>query len=313
MLIHTPISHLEPDQEYHELFLVEKSSRHTASNNKPYIRLTLKDITGKISGIIWECNRHFKSGSFLLIAFKTKLGRDGLEFTSNDVNAKVDQDKPSNIFDYIHSPNALQLDECEMRLKDLLEGMEDSYYMDLLNSAQSSFGIINMLRQAPYGETGPLAYPGGLLVFSTQVIDIALQAAKSWANTDHDLNLSLIIAAGIFRNIGWYTTTKVSGSNVEVMDSHYMTTIYRSSFRFVHDTIRDVENRLEIQIPEAKKQALENTCNPLDKTHTIEGKLIAHACNMADTMYFGGMLLNTRRQGNWAPNHVEGLFVGHNE
>jgi hypothetical protein len=88
-----------------------------------------------------------------------------------------------------------------------------------------------------------------------------------------------------------------------------MTGVNRASARYIDHLMMHVESVLEIQIPEAKKQALENSCNEIAEIKTLEGRIAATVDDMIDLIHFGGEELLSKSRGNWTND----FFTGHNE
>jgi hypothetical protein len=217
---------------------------------------------------------------------KIKEFNGALSFTCSDFNSY--NGRPHNYSDYVICGDQHQLNRYHTRFSQVLAELEDVNYRDLLCNAETKLDLSGILRHSPYGLTGPLAYPGGLLIYSISVMQIATAAAEAWDDVDNNLNRSLIVAGSIFRNIGWYSTTIFNGHYLEPKKAFYMTGIHRASFRLLHDTFLTLETDCKIKIPESKKQALENLCNPLAQIQTIEGQIVCHACNIVDTIYQTG-------------------------
>jgi hypothetical protein len=86
---------------------------------------------------------------------------------------------------------------------------------------------------------------------------------------------------------------------------------HRASFRYINHLLLNIENSESLNIPESKKQALENVCFPIDQIRTLEGRSVALCDQMADVLDFGHELLETvSRTKNWSPD-PDGYFVGH--
>ena len=76
-----PIAELGCNKEYQQIFLVDYVfTPKKTSQGKPYVRATLKDVTGEIDGVIWGFEGQFEAGSYIAAKIKTKLYEQNMEF-----------------------------------------------------------------------------------------------------------------------------------------------------------------------------------------------------------------------------------------
>ena len=94
-------------------------------------------------------------------------------------------------------------------------------------------------------------------------------------------------------------------------NAFFMTGLYRASARYIDHVFLSVDSDLNVTIPESKKQALHNICNTLQEIRTLEGRIVAQADNLADTLDIAQDLLNKKTEdSDWSPD-TDGLFIGH--
>jgi hypothetical protein len=310
---YTPIEHWQAGQSLDTVFMVDSVSQGHTRENKPFIRLTLKDVTGTIEGNVWGAS--LKTTRDLFVPGEYIRASLALHFYQNQLQFKTTLDKiqkyrgiPENIHDYVLGPNENVLDVYQDDLSALLDDVDDAEYRDIIGSARARGGILNTLRTTPYGLDGPLAYRGGLMIHTLKSTNLAMAAIEDF---DATISRSLVVAGCLFRNIGWATTTFFEGNILRPKDAFYMTGLYRASARYVDHTMLNVESDLNIEIPEGKKQALHNLCNKADHINTVEGRVVAQANYMVDILQHSEEKLRKIAKGNWRPDHVHGIFVGH--
>jgi hypothetical protein len=292
----------------------------TPKDKKPYVRFTVQDVTGKMPGIVWGLElmprgSSMSPGKFVRMTVSVSTYDGHLQLTSFREKVSPFQGEPMNIHDYVIGPSEPEIATYMAELRETLLAIEDPHYRDILCNAEQRLDLCELIASAPYGQNGPLACRGGLLIHVVHSLRMAKSVVENFGEVDAKINDSLIYAGCILRNMGWQTCTFFEGNILRVTDAFHMTEKYRSSFRFVHDLLLHVESDMQIVIPEGKKQALENICNPTRDIKTIEGKLVGHICNVADLMHFGDFCLRNHREGtgNWAPNNSNGFFLGHHD
>ncbi len=151
-----------------------------------------------------------------------------------------------------------------------------------------------------------MSYPGGLLIHTAHALRFCKNAIKQARELGVHFSSSVIIAGCILRNIGWHTTTIQKDGIIRPRDAFFMTGLYRASFRYIHQLMIAASGDLEINVPESLIQALENMCNATKDIKTFEGRVVACADNMADTIELGGVT-----KGNKHDNWHKGIFLGH--
>lgn len=294
---------------YDQTFLVHSISANESmvtSAGSRFARVILKDVTGEIEGVIWDY-ADLEERQYYRIQLDTKMYRGVLEFQTAATLVQ-DVEAPLNIHDYIKGINEGTLVVHAAAVEEAFQTMTDEHYRNVLGNAIHRLDLIQALKTSPYGLTGPLAYKGGLLVHVAGSLKLAKIAALQAKEAETPLNPSLIIASCLLRNIGWNTTTTFNKGYLKPRDAFYMTGINRASARYVDHLMIHVESDLEMKIPEAKKQALENSCNEIAEIKTIEGRIAATADHMIDLLHFGGESLRRKTKGNWTND----FFSGHN-
>lgn len=307
---YTPISTLEAGQTYEQTFLVAAIShndRMKTAGGKTFARVTLRDVTGEIEGAIWGYADNLSEGQYANIRLETKLYRGQIEFQTQASDVRPLTETPINQHDYIKGVSDSVLTHYANEAEEAIMDMEDPIYRDIMCNAMHKLGLLGSLKESAYGLTGPMAYRGGLLVHVVHALRFGLIANKQARELEVPFSPSLVTAGCLLRNVGWHTTTKFQGDYLRPRDAYFMTGIQRASARYVDHLMLACESDLQIIIPEAKRQALENMCNRRDDIHTLEGKIVSYADDMADMLDLGGASLQRKQKGNW----TDAFFVGH--
>ena len=294
---------------YDHIFLISKVTHNDAmvtAGGKRFARITLRDITGEIEGVVWNYTNLIE-GQYYRIALEVKTYKGELEFAAASEYIH-EVDTPLNVHDYIKGMPESALAACAATVEESLEMMTDEHYRNVVGNAIQRLDLMQALKTSPYGLSGPLAYRGGLLVHVAGSLRLAKVMAEQAAVAETPINISLVMASCIFRNIGWNTTTCFVHGYLRPKDAFHMTGINRASARYVDHLMIHVESDLDMKVPEEKKQALENSCNEVAEIKTIEGRIAAAADHMVDLLHFGGDALRSKTKGNWTND----FFTGHN-
>lgn len=305
---YTPIAHMRAGDTYNAVFLVRNVSVKIAKKtNDPYLIVTLTDITGSIKGAIWNCPdiQIVQAGSYIVLEILVEVYKGALQFNAKGRSLQLFNGIPPNIQDYMRGPSGSILDFYCTELKEHTDSIDDADYRDIM---LKSVDLVDILKNSPFGQEGPLIHPGGLLIHTVHTIRLVKSSADQCKDIDGlKINTSLLTLGSILRNIGWHTTTVLDGNFFKPRDALYMTGIYRASARYVDHLILSTENDLNKILPEGKKQALHNLCNPIDDIKTLEGKMIAWAGELAGVMHLAGSAISRKPEGNWC----DGFFIGH--
>lgn len=307
---YTPISSIEGNKTYRQIFLVSEvvyNDKMRTTQGKSFARITLKDITGEINGTVWDYGTGLlNGGDYVILEIETKMYRGELEFSTRAEDI-VFVDIPVNEYDYVHGVSDSMLESYASEVENYIMEMDDNIYRNIMGNALHRLNLLQSLRESPYGLEGSMSYRGGLLVHVAHSVRLAVVAIKQAKELEIPFNASLVIAGCVLRNIGWHTTTKFQGDKLRSRDAYFMTGIQRASARYIDHLMITCESDLQIKIPEAKRQALENMCNKQPDILTLEGKIVSCADNMADVLDFSAATLRSKQVGNWSGE----LFVGH--
>lgn len=295
-----PIAHLQLGQICDQIFLVNQTTKFPN-----FIEFELIDVTGKVRAVYWnQLPPELLNGKFVEIKGYVQQYKDKKQIKIQRIN--LYNGTPLNLTDYISGPNESILQHYCVLLNDIVSQMDDPHYRDLINYAINKLGIIEMLKNSPFGLEGPMANKGGLLLHTIHHLQTILSTLQNFTtNNDLKLNKSLIIAGCIFRHLGWATTTCIKGHSVEPLDSFYTISPQMSAFRLIDHVCLGAESDLQTGIPEPCKQALSNCIQ--DQPTTLEGQLLVLADRLTYAMERGQQTLLRSQNKNWIDNY----FVGH--
>jgi hypothetical protein len=312
---YTSIKNIVEGESYEQIFMISDAKSFTPKGKPPFVRFKVQDVTGIMPGVVWGLHLRphgssMSAGRFVRMKADVTTYNGEKQLNVQKEGVQPFRGEPTNIQDYVYCPSSSEIKFYSDEIRRFIEDMEDPDYRDVLRIAEEQLELTDvMLATSPYGLYGPLACRGGLLIHTAHIIRAAKACVSIFGEVDAEINESLLVAGCLLRNIGWHTTTYFEGNILKPIDAHEMTGLYRASFRMVHDILLHADSQDNINVPEAKKQALENICNPFSEIKTLEGKIIAHVCNLADTIHFGDYCLRRNRDStNWA----DGFFTGHN-
>ena len=305
---YTPIAHMRAGITYNAVFLVRNLVvRFSKKTNDHYLNITLTDVTGSIKGVIWNVHTPdlVQAGSYIVLEIAVQKYKNELQFQAKGRTLQLFNGVPPNIQDYMRGPAGSILDFYCTELKEHIDSIDDADYRDIM---LKSVDLVNILKNSPFGQEGPLTHPGGLLIHTVHTIRLVKAAAEQCKDIDGlKINTSLLTLGSILRNIGWHTTTVLDGTFFKPRDAFYMTGIYRASARYVDHLCLSAENELKKILPEGKKQALHNLCNAIDEIKTLEGRMVAWAGELASMMHLAGSDMSRKPEGSWC----DGFFMGH--
>lgn len=306
-----PIKDFKVGRYYQIVFIYDININESmiTSNGCQFARIKIKDVTGELDGVVWNINNvTINKGSYYKMRFDVKEYKNIISFTV-DAASVEEVDVPLNVYDYVKGISESSLSACAISIEEAFEMMSDEHYKNIIGNAIQRLDLINALKMSPYGLDGPLAYKGGLIVHVAGSLRLAKVIAEQAKDSEMPLNVSLVLAACILRNIGWHTTTAFINGRLRPKDAFYMTGVNNASARYVDHLMIHVESDLDMKIPESKKQALENSCGEISNIKTIEGRIAASTDNMMNLLHFGSEALQRKTQDNW----TDDFFTGHNK
>lgn len=303
------IKDLKVGKTYHQVFLVESAQRKGKSK---VVEAMLRDISGSIFAKIWEWPTYIDPSPVLNYVYIEAVANVRKYYGKTEVNINFNDIKftncvPINIHDYESTTNTTDLEDAASEILNFIASIKDEHYRNIIGNAIESRGLMNALMTSPYGVSGPLSFPGGLLIHTAKTLRFIKTASDYIDKSESKINKSLLIIGTILRNIGWSTISSNTSNGIKFNDSFNLVGVERASFRYINHLLITVESDLEIQIPEVKKQALENVALSGSDIKTVEGQMIEAANRLTDIMLIGSSELQKKQNGNW----INELFVGH--
>lgn len=310
-----PISQLQAGQKYLQVCLVESVVfRRSRRTQKPYAQLTIKDVTGTVSGWVIDFSNKsaLQPGRFVRLGLEVADSKEGgLQFYVNDQRVEPVKGEPENINDYILGPNPNVIKVYSDDVMEYVDKIADSDLRDFVQNAMQRIEIMNALQTSPYGLEGNLAYRGGLLVHTFELLRAAENMNGLTPDVTRYIDDSMLIVGALFRNIGYMSTTRNVGGIMAPKDSWHLIGPRRASFMIINHMWINAESNFQRSFPEGKKLALQNICaaENLNEVYTVEGKIVLSANYMVDAMHQAETSLLSAVVGtdDWA----ERLFIGH--
>lgn len=301
-----PIKSLQVGQTYSQVFLISGVANKVSkkASGKPYILITLKDVTGTIRGCLWDAQidpdneKMWVAGNFVGLTVVVESYNNEKTCIVNHISGLAETPK-DNLTDYIHGPNNHVLNVLKEDIEKSLSEIEDPNYRDIIYNARERLDILNMMAVYPYELEGHLAYRGGLLNHTALVLRTALCMVNSGREPSVDIRIdkSLVVLGVIFRNLGYINTVKSDGTSFVEDDAYKLLGIRYASAIMANHIIISTESDMKVVIPEAKKLALQNCClaETLDQCATIEARIVLLANQFANEIYSNTNLYNKHK------------------
>lgn len=187
---------------------VREATLQTASNGKPYIRLTLSDSTGTISGSLWEADKELFAtiivGGALKLQAVVEVYRNALQLRISRLRVAKNEEITSADFIATTKFNVADL---EKEILTTIEKITDDDYRRLLQSFFSDEKFRAKFRNAPAARSNHHAWIGGLLEHTANL----LRYTNAFlTNTPTPLNNDLLIAGVILHDAGKIHELKLS-------------------------------------------------------------------------------------------------------
>ncbi len=315
--VYVPIAHLKNGVTYEQICLITAGKRLIAKNGKPYILITISDISGSIEGYIWDYaknNHTLVKGKFAHIKFIVKEYKEKLQFNANASEAIPYNDPVINLSDYIVGPNENVIKVYSDEIKTTIDSITDSDYRDIINNAidPQRINLLEVLKSNAYGCKGPLAYRGGLLIHTYYLLQMVLNIVKGTQGIDLPLDRSLLIVGALLRNLGWISIASPESLQCLPTDSLSLLGSRASSFMLTNHICITTESDLKITIPEKKKLALQNIAlasNGPVFPLSLEAKIVYWANQIVDDFVLAEHELKRAYIGK--DSWQDSLFIGH--
>lgn len=197
------ISDLKEGERVIEFYLCKDKQQITAKSGKEFIKLTLEDKTGSITGMIWEPSiliENFSKGDIVKVDGKVQLYQDNKQLVIVKVRKSTDKDE-INIRDFYHT-SRVATDDLYQKALNMIEQIRDEALRRLVYYFyRDNVQFSEKLKSHPAAKNIHHSYVGGLLEHSTSVATIAVSFRELYPQLDQDL----LIAGGLLHDIGKLT------------------------------------------------------------------------------------------------------------
>lgn len=279
---YTPIKQLVVGQEYDQTFMVGLNPSIITRNGKSFIKLTLKDCSGEINGVIWDCKVKPEVGDFIVL--KAKIGTFNQKPSFTAVVYSKYNGKPTNLTDYVPGVPKNGLDAYCQAIYGYLDQVDDPHYRDIAAHIKE-MDILHLFREAPYEMSGSLCYRGGLLKYTLDLIRASLALSEGLKGVDVPINRSLIILGALFKESGWCSAGSFNGDIYETNDAYKLLGIDKLSFLMVNHACITTESDKHIELSLPKKLVLENIPLWDMNSRTLEKSIIDMAGETLQVAY----------------------------
>jgi len=200
----TYISELRIGDDFvNEPFLLQEVTRRTTKDNRPYLLYTLKDKTGRASGVFWNVPDYIESwvrtGLVALITARVVSYKDSLQINTTDMNPSETPDMTEFL------PSSMRpRDELIEELKAYIERLNEPW-RTLVTALILDADYLPKFANAPAARNMHHAYIGGLLEHTLSMAAIADMLAAHYPYVNKDLLLSGVLLHDLAKGVE-YTT-----------------------------------------------------------------------------------------------------------
>jgi hypothetical protein len=301
---YVPIRALQVGQIYSQVFLISSVANKTSkkSEGKKFVLLTVKDVTGTLRGCVWdlqidESEKDFIPGKFISMTIAVESYNNERTFVAKNIAAF--KEPVENLTDYVPGPNDHVLNVLKEDIEKTISDIDDPHYRDIINNSCQQIRLMDLMSSSSYGVAGPLAHRGGLLTHTALTLKAALGMVETGREPSVDIRIdrSLVIAACLLRNLGYFSGLQNNGTSFIAQDSAHLLGIRHLSTMLANHIVNSTETDLKIAIPEPKALALQNAClaDSLDQCMTIEARIVFLANQFTDEIYNGRSLYDKHR------------------
>lgn len=190
-----------------------KLTKSVKSDGKSYFRMTLKDATGQIQGVMWEPSEtqlnNIKAGMLVEITGSINEYRDSLQLTINTLNEIPAMNIDDALTRQLVGEPILSWDEFINRVLTHLEHIEDPIWKQIVKRIYNDYA--SAIYASPAAATMHHDMYGGLALHTLTMTDVAyMLSEKVYKQLYPQLNTSLLVAATMLHDIG--KTIELSGA-----------------------------------------------------------------------------------------------------
>lgn len=213
--MHKDIKSFSEGDQVEGYYAVREAALHMTASGKPYIRLTLSDATGNITGNMWdgdnELFKTFKSGDIIKIRAIVETYRGAPQIKVLKLRATTEDEVDYS--DFIPTTPA-DINELKTELKSIIDSITDADYRAIIESFFNDAEIYEKFCRAPAAKGNHHAYLGGLL---EHTVALCRYAVAFSASSPAKIDQSLLIAGTLLHDIGKIDELSV-GAVIEYTD-----------------------------------------------------------------------------------------------
>lgn len=193
------VADIEEGRKVEGVFLVKEMNRGETKAGKPFLRLTLMDQSGEISGPIWDDAEALapfcRPGSFLAVTGQGENYRGSPQLRIVRVEAvAADQ---VDLADFMPSGD-FDREQLAGELAELIAGVKNPHLHRLLTDIFQDRELSRRFKTAPAAKTMHHAYLGGLMEHTVAVAKLAAAVSALYPALDRDL----LLAGALLHDLG---------------------------------------------------------------------------------------------------------------
>lgn len=198
------IDQLNAGDRLDDIFVLTEKSVAQKKNGENYLKITISDKSGTISGNIWDnadqIGSVVKSGDFVHVTGGISEYRGALQVTPKTMTpCERDTINPADFLPVSPYPPEKMFERLRLEAE---THIRDEYIKKLVNVFFDDPDFARRFMTAPAAKKMHHAYSGGLLEHTLSMTILARKMAEHYRNYRGGIDLDLLIAGAIFHDIG---------------------------------------------------------------------------------------------------------------
>ena len=287
--MYTPIALLEQGKEYQQVFLIREMNAKKDTRGRPYLLLTLIDVTDQIKCYVWDTSVKATSpavqpGSYIHATIKVDDFKGQKTCVTHSISPVR---RPDNLEDYVRGESDHALDVYAEEITALIDDIDDDDYRKIMSIAVER-GMLDDFRHYAYGTRGPLAHIGGLIVYTLRLCRTALSLADACPDAEAPIDRSLVITSALFRNWGYSQVLEMNGDSWQINEYGRLLGVRWASAQVARDCTIDTESTLSVELNPTKKLVLQKLCMETEeeRMNVLEGKILLAAERIVNAIHY---------------------------
>lgn len=263
-----------------QIFLVSSCQLRSDVNRKPYLLLSVRDVTAEIQLFAWGVGTYVKVGSYIFANAQAKEHKNQLVLTTNNITVVP---KPHNLEPFVRSEAASKLEVIGTELDLLVGKIYDGDLSEIIGYLRK-LNLLEQMKLAPYA--GKLNHAGGLLIHTFNLLKLCLAELQATAHVDVELNRDLIVAACLCRNLGYMNCSSLNGDVWTLNRYGELFGIGMASWSYTRDILIGAESDLKRSLDSNKKWDLLSLVYLPDGSRALpEGNFVSQAEGLLNSLY----------------------------